>query len=432
MPIFSAYELTQQKQQKTIYGNIYIQQQLYNLGIIPRIIRSNGSGIDNNGTLTNFTIGGVTLNNPTNPGYSATELLAINNVITSIVIAATPPTVPVIIPAGTGYSVLVYDSAGAAYTADSNLTTFTLVTATAAPPYTGINGSSIVRFVSDSIWLSKYGGVLYKTINNGLSWTQINNGTSWSFIVYIYSTDTTATIIYVGTVSRLYKTINGGSSWTELKYSAPAQGNGNFCINGDNIVWVGVYNDANSSSYSSTNGGATFSLTKLGFTTNFYGTDVIYFNGTFCSFMDDGTSTYKCISSDGVTWTKTAIATPFFFVAGTRRDPISGLIVIAVQTNGSESSSAIVYSTDDGNTWTPGTGSVVGKSARTTTSYPYRLVSIQNNIHYTGTLWIFIAYDGSVHKSSDGKVWTTAPTSPGANLLTTVGVAYNDSTNCIF
>ena len=101
MPILTAYELTQQKQQKIIYGNIYIQQQLYNLGIIPRIIRSNGSGIDNNGTLTNFTVGGVTLNNPTNPGYSASELLAINNVVTSIVIANTPPTAPATIPVGT-------------------------------------------------------------------------------------------------------------------------------------------------------------------------------------------------------------------------------------------------------------------------------------------------------------------------------------------
>jgi len=436
MPLpLTSYELTQQNQQKTIYADLYSQQQQLDAGLISRIKITGGSGanLNNSNVLINSTTGGVKLNNTSNPTISSTELTKIITKITEIKADKKKNTVVVnTIPVGTGYSILVYDSAGAAYIADSNLTILTLVTATAAPPFTAINGSSIVRFVSDSIWLSKYGALLYKTINNGLSWTRINNGTSWPTIVYIYSADTTATIIYVGTLSRLYKTINGGSSWTELKYSAPSQSNGNFCINGNNIVWVGVYNNASSSSYSSTNGGATFSLTTLGFTTNFYGTDVIYFNGTFCSFMDDGTSTYKCTSSDGVTWTQAAIATPFFIVAATRRDPISGLIVIAVQTNGNASTSGIVYSTDDGNTWTAGTGSVVGKSARTTSSYPYRLVNIQNNLHFTATLWIFIALDGSVHNSLDGKVWTTAPMSPGANLLTTVGVAYNDSTNCIF
>jgi len=352
-------------------------------------------------------------------------------VIPSILALVSPPVVAI---PGTGYSVLVYDSAGAAYTSDSNLTTFTLVTATPAPPYTVINGSSIVRFVSGSIWLSKYGALLYKTINNGLSWSRINNGTSWPYIFFIYSEDTLANIIYVGTASRLYRTNNGGTTWTDLGvYSAPSIRNGNFCKQGDSIVWPGVYNNASGSSYSSIDGGTTFSRTYLGFSSSsaFYGGDVMYFNGKFCCFMDDGTSTYKCTSSDGVTWTRSTVATPFFVVSGARRDPVSGFMVISVETNGSATDSAIVYSTDNGDTWRAATGSVVGKSASITTSYPSRVSSQQNSIYFTGSLWILAATDGSVHKSSNGITWTTAPLSPGNNLLTTFGVAYNDSTNCI-
>ena len=292
MPILTAYELTQQKQQKIIYGNIYIQQQLYNLGIIPRIIRSNGSGIDNNGTLTNFTVGGVTLNNPTNPGYSASELLAINNVVTSIVIANTPPTAPATIPVGTGYSVLVYDSANRVYLADSTLTTFTLITATASTVTNTIFGCSdgIIRFVSGTTWLSGVSNILYKSIDNGLTWTRINNGTSWTNgIAFIYSADNSATTIYVQTYAYLFRTTNGGTTWTQLKYLSPDGSSVSFCVESNNIVSIGIYNNTvgtNGGVWSSIDGGTTFNKTNLGFTSGiFYGIDVIYYNNKFCSLV---------------------------------------------------------------------------------------------------------------------------------------------------
>ena len=434
MPILTAYELTQQKQQKIIYGNIYIQQQLYNLGIIPRIIRSNGSGIDNNGTLTNFTVGGVTLNNPTNPGYSASELLAINNVVTSIVIANTPPTAPATIPVGTGYSVLVYDSANRVYLADSTLTTFTLITATASTVTNTIFGCSdgIIRFVSGTTWLSGVSNILYKSIDNGLTWTRINNGTSWTNgIAFIYSADNSATTIYVQTYAYLFRTTNGGTTWTQLKYLSPDGSSVSFCVESNNIVSIGIYNNTvgtNGGVWSSIDGGTTFNKTNLGFTSGiFYGIDVIYYNNKFCSFMDDGTSTYKCESSDGFTWTKTAVATPYFFVRGTVRDPVSGIIVIAVTNNGS--GCAIVYSIDDGYTWTAATGSVVGKSAGNPSMS--RLSYCANVLHYTGSMFILRTYDATMHTSLDGQVWSTATLSPASNTLAGFGIAYNDSTNQI-
>jgi len=341
---------------------------------------------------------------------------------------------PVATPSGTGYSVIVYDSANRIYLADSNLTSFTLVTPTASTVTNSIFGCSdgLIRFVSGTTWLSGVAKILYKSTDNCVTWTRINNGTSWpNSISGIYSADTTATTIYVQTYAYIYRTTNGGTTWTQLKYLTPDASSVNFCVQGSNIVSIGIYNDTSNTNggvWSSTDGGTTFSKTNLGFTSGkFYGMDVIYFDGKFCSFMDDGTSTYKCTSSDGVTWTKTTVATPYFFVRGTVRDPVSGIIVIAVTNDGSGVAS--VYSTDGGNTWTAGTGSIVGKSAGNTTMS--RLSYCGNVFHYTGTMFILRCYDGSIHTSLNGKVWSIATVSPAGNTLSGFGIAYNDGTNQI-
>jgi hypothetical protein len=430
-------ELTQQNQQKTIYADLYNQQQLFDAGIISRIKVTGGSAggsLSNSQVIASSTTGGVKLNNTNNPAISSTELTKITTKVTEIKAAATKTTTVVVntIPVGTGYSVLVYDSANRVYLADSNLTTFTLVSETASTVTNTIFGCTdgLVRFVSGTTWLSRVSNILYKSIDNGLTWTRINSGTNWpNNIVFIYSADNSATTIYVGTYAYLYRTTNGGTTWTQLKYFSPDGSSIVFCVQGNNIVSIGIYNNTtngNGGVWSSINGGTTFNKTNLGFTSGtFYGIDVIYYNNKFCSFMDDGTSTYKCESSDGVTWTKTAVATPYFFVRGTVRDPVSGIIVIAVTNNGT--GCAIVYSIDDGYTWTAGTGSVVGKSAGNTSMS--RLSYCANVLHYTGSMFILRTYNGSMHTSPDGKVWSTATLSPAGNTLSGFGIAYNDSTN---
>jgi len=341
---------------------------------------------------------------------------------------------PVVVTSGTGYSVLVYDSANRLYLADSNLTTFTLVAGTASTITNSRFGCSngIVRFVSGTTWLSSVSRTLYKSTDNGLTWTVINSGTNWTnTIIFMYSVDDTATTIYVQTYAYLFRTTNGGTTWTQLKNLSPDASSPTFCVQGNNIVSIGAYNNTvgtNGGVWSSIDGGTTFNKTNLGFTSGiFYGFDVIYYNNKFCSFMDDGTSTYRCESSDGFTWTKTAVATPYFFVRGTVRDPVSGIIVIAVTNNGT--GSAIVYSIDDGYTWTAATGSVVGKSVGDTSMS--RLSYCAHILHYTGTMFILRTFDGGMHTSLDGKIWSTATLSPAGNTLSGFGIAYNDSTNQI-
>lgn len=326
-----------------------------------------------------------------------------------------------------GYNILVWDSANRLYLADSNLQSFTLITSTAV----GVTNTSfgcndgLVRFVSGSTWLGTNGAVLYKSINNGLTWTSLY--TFPAGLKDMIAEDLTATTIYVSSNSRFYRSTDGGTTFTELKYAAPSGNMTSFSKQGSIIVWAGIYNG---DTWSSTDGGTTFA--KVNFPiSQYYGIDVIYFNGNFCLFMDNGTSSYRLVSSDGVNWTATTVATPFFFTRGTVRDPISGTIVIAVGTNGSGTAPAIIYSLDNGLTFNNATGSVVGKTAYNSSGYPSRLGWCGSIIHFSGSLFIIRCYDSSIHTSPDGITWSTAPLSPDGSTLAGFGIAYNDSTNQI-
>lgn len=85
MPALSASELEKLRQQKTIYANIFIQQQLYNAGVIPKIRYQNTSHLDNTTVLSGFTGGGSSLNNTTTNNITKTNSVADLVKITSII-----------------------------------------------------------------------------------------------------------------------------------------------------------------------------------------------------------------------------------------------------------------------------------------------------------------------------------------------------------
>jgi hypothetical protein len=87
MPRLTASELEKLNQQKTVYANIFYQQQLYALGLIPQIRYQNTSHMDNSLVLTGFTGGGIKLNDTslTNAKTtSAADLAKIKTVVTNL------------------------------------------------------------------------------------------------------------------------------------------------------------------------------------------------------------------------------------------------------------------------------------------------------------------------------------------------------------
>lgn len=86
MPAITSSELTKLNQEKTIYADIFTQQQLYAQGLIPAIRYSNTSRLDNHVTLTGFVGGGVQLNStaPTANKSNAGDLAKILTVVTQL------------------------------------------------------------------------------------------------------------------------------------------------------------------------------------------------------------------------------------------------------------------------------------------------------------------------------------------------------------
>jgi hypothetical protein len=88
MPSLTASELEKIKQQKSIYANIFYQQELYAIGVIPQIRYQNTSHLDNSLVLTGFTGGGIKLND-TSPTNSS-ELAEISTIVTNLKTRYTP------------------------------------------------------------------------------------------------------------------------------------------------------------------------------------------------------------------------------------------------------------------------------------------------------------------------------------------------------
>lgn len=93
MPVLTASELEKLRQQKSIYANIFYQQQLYALGVIPQVRYQNTSRLDNSLVLTGFTGGGVKLNDTstqnTNTATSSSELANISTIVRNLKIRYT-------------------------------------------------------------------------------------------------------------------------------------------------------------------------------------------------------------------------------------------------------------------------------------------------------------------------------------------------------
>ena len=349
---------------------------------------------------------------------------ALNSSVQQIVLPISVPEIPTPTPttaAGPAVNVLVWDNADRLYLTNSLLASSSLITATATTItnaiFTGQYFSCV--FVSTNTWLAVNDTylLLYKTINNGLTWTQITP-VGIQFIEWVYAADNAATTIYACDRGALWMTGNGGITWYKVAYGGPSNTIDYLLVNGTTAIWSGLYSGdvrvlSSFGTISPTSSTVSFGISPA-FCSSF-----IYFNSLFFVLFDDGTSTYKSTSPDGVTWTNRLVATPFFQSIQTVRDPNIGTIVTCVANDGT--SSAIKYSIDNGDTWYDGVGSVANKSV----TYHSRTGYSINLLAFTGNQYIVRLSDNTNHVSINGKTWSAAPLSAGGSAISGVAVAYN-------
>ena len=109
---------------------------------------------------------------------------------------------------------------------------------------------------------------VWRTTNQGNSWTQISNFGSSNTLRSLCIAPSNSNYIYTATTSTLYRTTNGGTSWTDITGTLPT-GSCNITYisvkeDDPNTVWVslGQYNDFGV--FESTNGGSTWANISTG------------------------------------------------------------------------------------------------------------------------------------------------------------------------
>lgn len=119
---------------------------------------------------------------------------------------------------------------------------------------------------SNVIYAAAYDAGVYKTSNNGGSWTQINNGLPTSFpgdraVIVDPSNSST---VYAGANDGVYKTSNGGANWSKFSTGlSSSPGVNAFAIDPTNtqIVYAATFNNG---MYKTTNGGGNWSAINNG------------------------------------------------------------------------------------------------------------------------------------------------------------------------
>jgi hypothetical protein len=159
---------------------------------------------------------------------------------------------------------------------------------------TTLTGMDVHALASDgsAIYAGTWGLGIFKSTDNGATWTQMNNGLNYS--TTISSLTIQGSTLFCGTVGGgVFKSTNGGADWTQFTV-------------GNNMIW------------------------SLGSTAS----------AIFASSFGDGL--YRSIDN-GTTWNKLDLNVPFIYSIATNG---SGKIYIASWANG------VFESTDNGNTWT--------------------------------------------------------------------------------
>ena len=213
-------------------------------------------------------------------------------------------------------------------------------------------------------------GKIYRSTNNGLTWTVINGTMS---VKNIWSIVTTSTSIFAATEQGVYVSVNNGSTWTNCGLAGKDVRA--LALGQSNVIYAGAWG---AGVYKSTDNGSTWTEINTGLTNlNVDAITVTAANHVYVGTF--GAGVFKSVNQ-GASWTNANIGYDFVWALGVSA---SGNIIAGTYGDG------IYRSTNNGTSW--------GKA---NTGLPARFVY---SITFDATDKIYIStFEGGIFASNDG------------------------------
>jgi photosystem II stability/assembly factor-like uncharacterized protein len=142
------------------------------------------------------------------------------------------------------------------------------------------------------------GGGIFRSTNNGTSWTAVNSGLPR--IAYISSLAVSDSNIFAGGDLGVYRTTSRGASWTALNSGSPASDTSVTALAASNgNIFAGLYGMWGGGVFLSTNNGATWIAADIGLPNGFIMSLAVDGNNIFAAFYLGGVF---LSSNNGASW----------------------------------------------------------------------------------------------------------------------------------
>jgi photosystem II stability/assembly factor-like uncharacterized protein len=219
----------------------------------------------------------------------------------------------------------------------------------------GVQAVRSITTQGTAIYLASFPLGVYKSTNDGASWTAVNTGLpNTSGLIFIESVGSNATHVFAGTQSGVYRSSNGGSTWTlangTLTANANVFANKFFNFGGVTFVVMSGMISNGGGVYSTINNGDTWSVSHAGMGSNM----TVYHMASINNVLYAATSAGLVRSTNnGVNWT--SVSGSNFAMYSIQGTP-TRLVCI--------SDAGYKYSTNGGTTWQNATGGVATPLAK--------------------------------------------------------------------
>ncbi len=244
----------------------------------------------------------------------------------------------------------------------------------------GANGQIVRNIVKagNNIFAAAATNGVYRSSDNGQSWTAVNNGLSGQFI---YSLAAIGNTVFAGTRDGVFMSDNAGASWVARKNGMPANSRMYTLLAVNTVLYGGSADGV----LRSTDLGNTWTLSTNGFSVKPYVYSLVA-QGNSILAGTQNTGIMKSIDN-GISWISSATGIPAATTTGTLY-VINSTELLA----GTDGADGLYASTDQGATWKPSNSGING----------LRVFALEggNNIIYAGE------QKGIYQSTNNGNTWT--------------------------